>query len=46
MDYAERAYFDNDHCHHVARWQEHLRLLARRALDVAAYDAFCACIRN
>lgn len=24
--YAERAYFGGDHCHHVATYEEHLRL--------------------
>lgn len=24
MSYAERAYFDGDHCHHVAAHEEHL----------------------
>lgn len=31
MSYAERAYFDGDHCHHVAARDEELRL--RRIRD-------------
>lgn len=38
MSYAERAYFEGDHCHHCAARDEALRLErklteARRALD-------------
>ena len=38
MSYAERAYFEGDHCHHCAARDEVLRLEgklrdARRALD-------------
>ncbi len=31
MAYSERAYFDGDHCAHVAAWQEHNWLANRRA---------------
>ena len=30
MIYAERAYFDGDHCQHVAAREEHYRLLRIR----------------
>jgi hypothetical protein len=30
-DYAERAYFEGDHCQHVVAWQEERRL--RRIID-------------
>lgn len=26
MLYSEAAYFDGNHCHHVAAWEEHKRL--------------------
>lgn len=28
MSYAERAYFESDHCQHVAAWEERQRLAA------------------
>lgn len=31
MLYAEAAYFDGDHCAHVAAWEEHRRLQRLRA---------------
>lgn len=30
MLYSECAYFNGDHCQHVADWQEHNLLMARR----------------
>lgn len=47
MSYAERAYFDGDHCHHVATRDEHQRLRriedrgrrALRSMDRRRYGA-------
>lgn len=36
MSYAERAYFENDHCAHVAVWQERHLLAGRHS---RAYQA-------
>ena len=37
MLYAEAAYFDGNHCHHVATWEEHKRLARiRKACDTFA----------
>lgn len=35
MSYAERAYFESDHCAHVAAWEERerLRRIAKRARE-------------
>lgn len=30
MIYSEAAYFDGNHCHHVATWEEHKRLTRLR----------------
>lgn len=38
MSYAERAYFENDHCHHVAAWEERARLGRKRVEAIKALD--------
>lgn len=37
MLYSEAAYFDGNHCQHVAAWEEHKRLarIARQAREAA-----------
>jgi hypothetical protein len=36
--YAERAYFDGDHCQHVAAWEESKRLERKRTEAIKALD--------
>lgn len=38
MSYAERAYFEGDHCHHCAALEEHLRLKRKRVEAIRALD--------
>ena len=38
MSYAERAYFENDHCHHVGVWQERTWAAQRKARAFKALD--------
>lgn len=35
MPYSEAAYFDGNHCHHCAAWEDHKRLvrIAKRAKE-------------
>lgn len=36
--YSEMAYFDGNHCHHVAAWEEHKRLQRIRTTAIRAFD--------
>ena len=38
MSYAERAYFEGDHCHHCAARDEWLRLERKRVEAIRALD--------
>ena len=38
MSYAERAYFEGDHCHHCAERDEWLRLERKRVEAIRALD--------
>lgn len=38
MSYAERAYFQGDHCHHCAARDEALRLERKRVEAIRALD--------
>ena len=38
MSYAERAFFEGDHCHHCAARDEWLRLELKRVETVRALD--------
>lgn len=36
--YSEAAYFDGEHCQHIADYEEHRRLCARKLEAQRAYD--------
>lgn len=36
--YSEAAYFDGEHCQHIADWEEHRRLQRIRTTAIKALD--------